>query len=64
MKRSVSGSIGLSVIVFLFSLLAGSSAHAQVSKKYELRWDGGSIRLESAPGQGTRAVLELPASAS
>ncbi|MCG6534682.1 MAG: TAXI family TRAP transporter solute-binding subunit [Syntrophales bacterium LBB04] len=49
MKRSVSSSIGLSIIVFLLSLLAGSSAHAQVSKKYELRWGtttmGGAIQI-------------------
>ena len=38
MKRFVSIVIGLSITVLSMSLMAGSPANAQVSKKYELRW--------------------------
>jgi len=38
MKRSGTGLIGLSTVVFLLSLLINPSAQAQVSKKYELSW--------------------------
>lgn len=38
MKRRVSIAIGLSIIVFFVSFLTVSSAQAQVSQKYELRW--------------------------
>ena len=38
MKKGISTVVRLSVIALLFSLVAGSLAHAQLSKKYELSW--------------------------
>ena len=38
MKRFVSIVIGLSIAILLISLMAGSPANAQLSKKYELSW--------------------------
>jgi TRAP transporter TAXI family solute receptor len=38
MKRRSSVITGLSIAIFLISLMAGWPAHAQVSKNYELRW--------------------------
>ncbi len=38
MKRFVSIVIGLSIAILLMSLMAGSPAKAQLSKKYELSW--------------------------
>ena len=38
MKKKILILVGLSVITLLFSLVVGPSAHAQLSKKYELNW--------------------------